>query len=195
MNSIDKFFDKLENYWHLRLTTMDEMDKITSLVVTLGSTKYIISNELTHYHCLIYTETKITHMRKILKESNYCGNGKYSLAKVKAKSQMIKYVLKDGHYIYKGFPSEMIESLSLQSYNKDKEQFSKELHSIEEEYYKSTRHDAHRIFGCAFLQLKAKYNQRLYGNHIKAYLDLHKCKKYGRTWSEKYYDNLYKYDN
>lgn len=167
IKSLESFLG-LESF-HIRLTLQSDLDKIKKFIETITK-KYIICDELTHYHCYAVTQmVKKEIVREVKNKLQLKGNEQFSVIKVKNKNQMKKYILKDGNYIYKGFSENEIEILRKLSFKKGIDKFQTQLETLEQQFYE--KQIGFSKFGELYVQLKIDYGQKLYGNHIKAYLN------------------------
>lgn len=162
--------------FHIRLTLKSELENIIDFIETSITKKYIICDELTHYHCLAETQMSKKEIVRVIKEKlNLKGNADFSVIKAKSKQQLKKYILKDGNYKYKGFTDEEIKLLRKQSFKKGIDKLQIVLEGYEIEYYNGDI--SFTQFGERYIQLKIEYNQNIHGNHVKAYLTKIKMKK------------------
>lgn len=171
--SLDSFLGS--ESFHIRLTLKSNLDTIQSFVNKIGS-KYIICDELTHYHIYLQTQTtKKEIIIKIKEQLNLKGNEQFSVVVVKNKQSMKKYILKDGRYVFRNFTDKEIEILRKLSFKKGIDKLKISLDKFEEDYYSGEI--VFTTFACKYINLKIEYGQNIYGNHIKAYLNRIKMKK------------------
>lgn len=160
--------------YHLRLTTNKEFDEIETFVSSY-SQEYIISSEVGHYHCYIVCEYTRKDIRGFVNTKlQLSGNKGFSLADVRNKKQMKKYILKDGYYRFKGIPEEEINKLKLTSFKKGMNRFSEELSLIEEDFLSGPIHNGRqRIVQhmVKVLELRISYAMKPNRNHLESYAD------------------------
>ena len=173
--------------WHLRLHVLWDMEDVITLIERIANI-YIISQEIGHYHVFIKTSMLEKQIRSIIKEDkDIKGNRSYSLAVAKEERQLMKYVLKDGKYVFKGIPEEEIELLQKCSYKKGKKSFAKDLDLLEEKFYNNKI--GNLLFIEELLQLKVSYGQNIYDNQIINYVKKCHMKKDG-NYLEQYSNYL-----
>lgn len=165
--------DEQGTWWAIRIT-VDELTLEKTESIFKEYEKYIISeegdgeNKRLHHHIVLDTQedsNKIKeNIRKVYPNAN--GNKCIYCKPAKDKRQLAKYTLKEDNYIYKGFTEEFIkEHFKLSVAKTD---LKKDIVKLEEDYIldKITTEQ----FTSRFIDLKVKYDQPLYTNHIVAYI-------------------------
>lgn len=181
-------------FFHVRLTTTKDICEIENFIKR-HSSKYLISSEITHYHCLCYLEGdpiyKNSKFRADLKQIlQIDGNKAYSISRCRSQKQLMKYTLKDaGTYVYSGFDDEQISAMSRCSYKKGKDKFAEELADLEEQFINDKYMTIHG-FGEKLVKLKVSYNHNLHSNHLVAYLRKMEIKKHGHVAVSRYVEQL-----
>lgn len=164
----------IDNY-HIRLTIDNTLEHVKTVINKIG-VKWIISHEVTHFHCLVQTQKKKKDITDIIKkELEIKGNEKFSVVPVRKLSQMKKYILKDGFYEYQGYDEKEIEILMLCSNKKGMDKISTEIQELEEEFMSGNI--LFLRFCEKYVKIKIDYGQNIYGNHIKAYCYKMRMKK------------------
>lgn len=192
-------------YYHVRIHLNPDEHPIFSIeqFINKYSKYYIISQEHMHYHIMMRTQEQIDS--RSLKKSNFRydlvntfkqnGNGFYSISTVRNIKQCQKYILKEvsagGKFISKGFTDDEVSLFVKTSYSKGRDKFQEHLDLLEEQYM--TNQISFEDFGIKFIQLKVKYNQNIYTNHIKAMLLKYKVKKEPDS-AQQIYDSMFPRD-
>lgn len=135
--------------------------------------KYIISQEgddlntRIHQHILLETEELrddiAKHIRHLYPDA--IGNKGIYIRPSRDKMQLAKYTLKEGNYLYKGFSEKFINEKFKCS--KAKTDLKKDITALEDKLILREIHI--EKFIKEFIELKVKYDQPLYVNHIRAY--------------------------
>jgi hypothetical protein len=186
IKSLDCFLG-LDSF-HIRLTLKSDLDTIQKFIEKSITTKYILCDELTHYHCYAVTQKlKKEIVVAIKSELKLKGNADFSVIKVKNKNQMKKYIMKDGNFIYKNFDEKEINILRKLSFKKGIDKLQTELEKYEQQLYE--KEITFTRFAELYIKLKIDYNQNIYGNHIKAYLTKIKMKN-DPTYIKEYVSEL-----
>lgn len=192
---MDKFLGI--GFFHVRLTTSKTLEEVEAFV-KLHSSRYLISHEITHYHCLCYLEgdptKKNSSFRSSLKDVlSMEGNKCYSISNCRNVKSLMKYTLKDsGQFVYSGFDSRQIDQMKKCSYQKGKDKFSSELSELEDQFMTSSLMDI-SDFANKFIKLKISYNHNLYSSHITAYLRKMKIRKHGQVAISEYVEDLLRF--
>lgn len=165
--------DEIGTWWAIRIT-VEELELEKTEMIFKHYEKYIISEEgdgeftRVHHHVILVTEedsNKIKeNIRKVYPKAT--GNKCIYCRPAKDKRQLAKYTLKEDNYIYKGFSEEFIKihfKLAVA-----KTDLKKDLIKIEEDYVlgKVTTEQ----FTQQYIELKVKYDQPLYTNHVVSYI-------------------------
>lgn len=155
---------------HLRLTCDYDFDRIIKFVELL-SDQYIISHEVTHYHCYIVTDKDRVMIRSMVNEElELKGNGQFSIAEVRKVQQMKKYILKDGYYRYKGFSDNEIHKLKRCSTKKGMSKLGEAIQVLEDKYLTDARYN-HFEFMTDVIKLKVSYGTKSPRSWITSYSD------------------------
>lgn len=116
---------KLGKIHHVRITC-DTLSMDKTFAAFKHCNGVIVSQEggqdkRLHQHLLILNEMTRQHIKDILKEvyPELKGNKSYSITEARDKKQLLKYVLKDGNYMHKGFTTEFIERMKKLSHNNE----------------------------------------------------------------------------
>lgn len=178
---ITKYVSVTRGY-HLRLHVSCDVDLAYTLLDSMFN-KFIVSTENgNHLHvafCIESTDDRLKNkmdlLRKQVKESfaQYAnvdtkGNRFYSIAQQRSK-RLVSYVLKDGHYRYKGYSDETIEQYKIKSFKKGS--FQKQLNLLREKYLDQDADSTYDIshFAADIIRLKSEYSQSINLAQIKAY--------------------------
>lgn len=122
-----------------------------------------------HQHVLLAADKldKTDIRSKILSQyPDAKGNQGHSIKKARSVIDLICYVLKDDNYEYYGFTQDFIEKAYKLSYQKDG--FKKEYKKLQDQLVLETI--SLRKYAKALVELKAKYNQPIYINHLRAHV-------------------------
>lgn len=177
------------DYYHVRIHLDTDKYPINTVqdFIKRYTNYYIISQEHKHYHIMLKTQipinsrsiNKSTFRKDIVEAFNNNGNGFYSISVVRDIKQCKKYILKEvsngGKFIHNGFTDDDVSIFMKTSYLKGRDKFQDSLNLLEEQYMSDKI--SFEEFGISFIQLKVKYNQNIYTNHIKALLLKYKVKK------------------
>lgn len=144
--------------WHTRLTLISDIKKVEQFIHTLSPTKYILCDELNHYHCYFETQTSKKILRELITGFAGSGNEHYQLTAAKNTRQLKKYILKDGNYTYKGFSDDEIEIFHKLSNKKGMTKLQKELDLLLEKYYGNNLFSTRQLIK-SILLLKDSYGQ------------------------------------
>lgn len=125
---------------HLRITWPLELAQVEEFVSSLTDV-YIVCNEITHSHS--YVQTDLTKPEIYARLAVWLpelppGNTAKSCTPVRTKRQMAKYVLKDGHFAYKGIDSKVIAALYKSSVKKYGEEYETSKAVLEDKFLLST---------------------------------------------------------
>jgi hypothetical protein len=154
--------------YHLRLTTDLEFDLIEGFVKE-RSDQYIISHEVSHYHCYLVTDVTRKDLRSAVNEVlKLKGNGQFSIADVRKPQQMKKYILKDGNFRFRGYTEQEIKILRLCSNKKGMDKYSDELSVLEENFYsdKSITLESYMV---SVVNLQLSYGMKPVRNRLQSY--------------------------
>ncbi len=147
-------------WYHIRLTTDKPLDDIKKFINLLGD-KWIICNEIDHYHSIVMTNIDKTKIRTMINdELKLKGNKSFSLSVVRNKTRACKYVLKDGHFIYHGFDDNQISVMSALAHKKGNDKFALDLEQLELEFFEK-KFDF-RNFKIKYVKLLCDYNKKYY---------------------------------
>lgn len=164
---------EIGTWWAIRLTVDDlEIEKTQQLFEY--ATRYIISTEgdgdntRIHHHIILVTEETSDQIKLRIREVYPTAKGNKCLycKPSKDKTQLAKYTLKEGNYVYKGFTDKFIADTFKLSTNKTDRK--KDLISLEEAYIMENLTSSQ--FLEQYILYKVKYDQPLYSNHIQAYM-------------------------
>lgn len=168
-----------------RITPNGELsfDDLIDTIENLDIQKYFICSERAsqqHYHLCLWTPRSSENLRWNLKQlinATIYISGKEIENKVRA----IAYCMKDGNYREKNIDVNTWLLAKQTSFKKT---------TYEEEYAELLNDTVHSIEWIAkkLVQLYVKYNKKIYRQHLKATVELIKCKRCGS-----YQDELVKY--
>lgn len=100
--------------------------------------------------------------------------------------QAVKYNVKEGKYLYQGFPREFV--LNMEKSSNKKENLKQKILDNEEQLL-SGKYDFH-TFGVKYIQIKVDHGQNLYNNHVQSYFNRMKVKS-GFITASDYYENYF----
>lgn len=171
--------------YFVRLTPNGELlfDDLIDTLDNLDIQKYFVCHERAsrpHYHLCIWTSRSSENLRWNLKQLLDCSiyiSGKEIQDKVRA----IAYCMKDGNYREKNIDINdwlLAKQLTFKKTN------------YEEEYSELLNDSVHPIEWIAqkLIDLQVKYNKKIYRQHLRATMELIRCKRCGR-----YRNDLAKY--
>lgn len=161
---------------HIRLTCDLSFDVVEQFIKNISS-KYIISHEVSHYHCYVITSLDRVAVRlKVNTDLSLKGNGQFSIADVRKPTQMKKYILKDGFFRYFGFTDSEISVLKLSSVKKGMDKYSDDLVLIEDRWF--SRQIIH-IDDCIaqVIQLQVSYGIKPRFSQLQSYAYYLRCKR------------------
>lgn len=198
---MDKYVKRENVVAHIRVTaaersTIDEARVDALFNATFA--KYIIGYELNHFHVMLVTKTKDNwlegskqkKLRDWLKENiiplveHQIGKQhSYSISIARTVKQLCKYVVKDGHYTYKGFTLQEVKGFEMASFKKGKRTYNQAKSDITEAFMEDKIGDAE--FFEKMLRLNSEYGYSSYINHMRAYHITKKSKK-DPQWRKQY---------
>jgi hypothetical protein len=123
---------------------------------------------LLHFHCLLHKqELHRETIKDILKETypTVRGNKDYSISLSRNKQQLTKYLLKDGNYKYKGFPSRFIQKMEVLSYSTN--EMKRRFQILKDKVTLKEISLSDYMLEC--INIKVEYEQPLYRNHMSAH--------------------------
>lgn len=118
-----------------------------------------------HQHLLVY-DVQVDLLRDLIKKHyKISGNKFLSVSVARKKNQILKYTVKEGNYIYKGFTDDFMKTLERLSHPKTN--MVDEFHKLEDLLLLNTISKSEYLL--RYLKLKIKYKQPIYTNHLIAY--------------------------
>lgn len=186
------------NLFHIRVTGPEiEQGDLLGIYTqgTPGTQAIVIAIEHEesnkHAHILLATTLTKEPIRKLLLEAypDLTGNKGHSIKKARSPDTLLAYVLKDDNFIYQGLTEAFIKKAYALSYQK--EGFKKDYQALQNELALETI--SLFEYACSLIELKAKHNQPIYLNHIKAHLlsvNTKGSKRRSRYLAEQIFENL-----
>lgn len=157
---------RLKNLYDLLLTVKDVSITGYLLAFETNANRNHIQGFLGFNEPQLTEKTRQKYLRVFEKFYGSKGTGNYSIKKVRDIQEYTKYVLKEGNFIMKNLDLKVIESFKKMSYEKfDKKKITQELIDLEEYLVRTMniKETYHK-----FIQLKAKYNQKIVPKHLEA---------------------------
>jgi len=132
-----------------------------------GRGKYANETKDLHIHGLVCGDDRVP-LVKLIKSiyPDAIGNKCYSVSVVRDVKQCVKYTLKEGMYLQKGFPEEFIRVMYRTSTNK--ENVKAKVASNEEDLVSGDI--TYKEFSINYMKIKVCHGQNIYTAHIRAYL-------------------------
>lgn len=138
MDSIENYIQTSGVFYHVRLTdpgltlqrTIDIFDPISDRIIVSQEGGGDTGTRL-HQHILIafpgetddpeYVTAHKTQIKFLIRQviPGARGNRVFSIKQVRNKKQFCKYIVKDGHYLYKGFSQQFIDQAVVLSFSQD----------------------------------------------------------------------------
>lgn len=189
---MDLFLD--QQTYHLRITTILEMDIIKKFITSFDYIKkYLITHEVTHYHCLLITPEDIVKRRsefreKIKENLKVIGNAGYYLAKINSRKGLMKYILKDDEHYESNLSEEIISRMKKCSFKKSSNgAFTKALADLEESFLCDNMDQY--SFMVQVVKLKSDYNHSISRHAMQSYINRMNAKR-SNSWIENFVSNL-----
>lgn len=172
-DDIIQVIDSLGAWYAIRLSSFESLT-LEKTEEMFKDYRYVISEEgdgitVKYHQHIILDAGKLTteDIRKIVKEQypDCQGNKCIYIRACKDKKQLMKYTLKDGKYVYKGFSPKFIENHFKCS--SAKTDLKKDVKDNEDNFILGKIE--FNAFIDKYLEIKVAHDQPLYMNHIKAY--------------------------
>lgn len=163
--------------------TKENVKQITEFLKRMGSTYWVFGFENAsseHFHLVYNYTTELSNhkLNKLINEVLDISGAGFQKSKVKTTAyRSIQYAIKDGDYMFDGFPQSFIDKIYVQSTKKFKKvEFQEALNEIEKKYYQD-EYKRFKHFALAYNNLRLQYGQKPNANSQLAYLRFHKQKK------------------
>lgn len=186
---LDEIFFSQAKCYHIRIT-LEELDMHQTFKILSDIAQYLIVSEeyskegKLHQHILFGADESVDNTNpggvrdiircriyncypvlKDFKQDKHNMNKYYSIKEAKNKTQLKKYVLKEGNYLYKGFTKEDIDINFKLSFTQDSK---KRFNEIREQLIKGQI--TLEQYAEEYIKAKAVAEQNIYMNHVVAHV-------------------------
>lgn len=151
-----------------------------------------------HHHgivCMAHTDKSIRSVKDTLRQhlktcyKELYGNQSIYIRESENKKQLLKYTLKEGSYLYKGFSSSLIEIY--ETLSTKKENIKQKI--IDNEENLITHSINFEQFGIRYLEIQVTHGNNIYNHQIKAYLNRFQLLSGDISYDEYFSNNFLRY--
>lgn len=191
--TLEETLTKLECWWAIRIT-VDSLELRKTFAIFESFPKVVVSEEgdgmntRLHHHIILPTNKSSDEIKKLIRVAypDAIGNKCIYVKPSRDKRSLMKYTLKEGNYLYKGFTDQFIkDSFKCSSSKTD---LKKEIDLLEEKVI--LQKITMLQFIEAYIDLKVKYSQDLRDTNLKPYFKRIMIKS-GYMTSKVYAQRLY----